>query len=95
MEDRFGYGAIVRAMRPEEREVNCAPNLGHRNQDSEARFLMAENLACRHDISIKEKVAEMVDAGMGWDSISSRLAISRSTVKQWVMTYRRPERTGC
>lgn len=49
---------------------------------------MAENLACRHDISIKEKVAEMVDAGMGWDSISSRLAISRSTVKQWVMTYR-------
>lgn len=58
------------------------------NQDSEAQFLMAENLTCKHDISIKEKVAEMADAGMGWGSISSRLAISRSTVKQWIMTYR-------
>ena len=49
---------------------------------------MAENLACGYDISIKERAAEMVDAGMGWDSISSRLAIPRSTVKQWIMTYR-------
>ncbi len=49
---------------------------------------MVENLTCKHDISIKEKVAEMADAGMRWDSISSRLAISRSAVKRWIMTYR-------
>lgn len=49
---------------------------------------MQRDLRCRHDVSIRGKVAEMADAGMGWDSISSALALPRGTVKQWVMTYR-------
>lgn len=49
---------------------------------------MSGNLTCKHDVSIKKRVAELVDAGLGWDSISSMLAIPRSTVKQWIMTYR-------
>lgn len=49
---------------------------------------MQRDLRCRHDISIRRMAAEMADAGMGWDSISSALALPRGTVKQWVMTYR-------
>ena len=49
---------------------------------------MSQDLRCKHDISIKRKVAELVDVGLGWDPISSRLAIPRDTVKQWIMIYR-------
>ena len=49
---------------------------------------MSQDLRCKHDISIKRKVAELVDVGLGWDPISSRLAIPKDTVKQWIMIYR-------
>ena len=49
---------------------------------------MPQDLRRRHDVSIKAKAAEMTDDGLGWDSISSALALPRDTVKQWVMTYR-------
>ncbi|MBR3690293.1 MAG: helix-turn-helix domain-containing protein [Eggerthellaceae bacterium] len=49
---------------------------------------MSQDLRCRYDASIKERVASLVDDGCGWDSISTRLALPRGTVKQWVMIYR-------
>lgn len=65
-----------------------------RNQDSEVRFFMPQNRTCRYDISIKEKVAEMADGGLGWDFISSALALPRETVKEWVVTYRAVGKDG-
>ena len=47
---------------------------------------MSQDLRCRHDVSARKKVAEMTDDGLGWNSISSALALPRGTVKQWVMT---------
>lgn len=49
---------------------------------------MTRDFRCRHDASVKRRAVEMSDAGLGWDSISSALALPRDTVKQWVMTYR-------
>lgn len=49
---------------------------------------MKQDLRCKHDISIKRKVAAMADGGSGWDFISSALALPRDTVKQWIMTYK-------
>jgi len=49
---------------------------------------MMRDHRCKYDASTKMRAAELADAGRGWHSISSELALPVSTVRKWVLTYR-------
>lgn len=55
---------------------------------------MTIDLRCRHDRSLRERAAGMLDAGRGHESVARALGIPAEAVRNWRYTYRSVGRDG-
>ena len=49
---------------------------------------MKARFSSRHDGSMRELAAELIDRGAGWRTVARELAIPTTTAKNWVKSYR-------